>query len=206
MKRNKAVLALAVVTLSAWLSPACGGESESEEKKTVTGGAGGAGGAGGGIIGGAGGSDGGGSGGSGGSADGGKCVAADCPGFGNFVQGCCLPNDECGYDGNALGMGCVSQEDISKLLEGGLDVSVPPDASDPNCDDYQVGGFKLEGCCPSTGFCGVYAPIINQCYDWNALPSQVPKPDNIVPKPCGPGAGDAAADVSAEAASDAGPG
>jgi hypothetical protein len=212
MKRNKATSLVLVLTLGAWLSPACGGDSEGDDgKTTVTGGTGGAGGTGGSIIGGTGGtSTTGGAGGSGGAGDGGKCKAADCPGFGNFVQGCCLPTDECGYDGTALGLGCVSQQQIGELLEGGIDVQVPADASDPNCADYTVAGFTLKGCCPSTGFCGVFAPIINTCYDWNSLPPQVPKPDNIVPKPCGSGVGDggvdAATDVSAEAATDAGAG
>lgn len=207
MKRTRAILAISVLTFGAWLSPACGGDSESDSNNnTVTGGAGGSGGA---ILGGAGGTDGGGTGGT--SPDAGKCVAKDCPSLGQFAQGCCKPDDSCGYDGSAIGLGCVTQEEIMKMLEGGLDVQVPPDAADPNCDDFSVGSYKLEGCCPSTGFCGLYDPLLTKkCYDWNELPKQIPKPDNIVPKPCGPNAGDAAtdasSDVSAEAATDAGAG
>ncbi len=191
MKRHKAVLAILGVTLSAWISPACGGESEEDKKSS--GGSGGSGGTGGS---------------SGGDAssdvvveaqadgapDSAKCVASECPGFSSFVSGCCLPSGECGYDGSALGYDCVSQDEIGKLLEGGFDVQVPPDATDPTCPEYTVGGYTLKGCCPSSGFCGVYAPILNNCYDWAEMPKQVPKPDNIVPTACGGGPKDASAD------------
>lgn len=210
MKRNGTTLAVLALTVAAWMSPACGGDSESDGKSGTGGTAGKDSGAGGGIIGGTGGggaADGGGTGGTGG---GGKCKASECPGLGQFVAGCCKADDTCGYDGNAVGLGCVSQEEIQGLLEGGLDVQVPQDATDPSCPDYTVAGFKLEGCCPSTGFCGVFAPFINQCYDWNSLPQQVPKPDNIVPTPCGSGpkdgGSDASSDASSEAAADAGAG
>ena len=73
-----------------------------------------------------------------------KCIAANCPGFQGIAAGCCLPDDTCGYDGSALGLGCVSQQDIQNILEGGLDVQVPDDASDPNCDDFTLGGFTLQ--------------------------------------------------------------
>ncbi|MCC6898837.1 MAG: hypothetical protein IT377_07665 [Polyangiaceae bacterium] len=191
MTRHRATLAILGVTLGAWLSPACGGESEEDGKNTATGGTGGADAASDVVA----------------EAkpdvapDTNKCVDSDCPGIGSYINGCCLKTGECGYDGSALGYGCVSQEEVSKLLEGGLDVQVPPDATDPNCPDYTVAGYKLKGCCPTTGFCGVYAPIINQCYDWGQMPSQVPKPDNIVPTPCGSGA-DAAPEASSDAAGD----
>ncbi|MFO0564681.1 MAG: hypothetical protein U0263_03410 [Polyangiaceae bacterium] len=201
--KTKSAAALGLLLVGAWLSPACGGDSESDDKK-ATGGAGGTGG-----------------------SDAGsdvvseptpdvapdvpKCKDSDCPGIGTIVNGCCMPNGECGYDGSLLNLGCVTQEQIQGLLEGGLDAQVPPDASDPNCDDYTVfGNIKLEGCCPSTGFCGVYEPLITkQCYDWGALPPQVPKPDNIVVKPCGPNADaaiDSGSDASSDSATDAGPG
>lgn len=192
---------MAAVTFGAWLSPACGGDSESDNNKK-TGGTGGTGGTEAGTGGSSTGGTAGTSGGTGGTtAEAGKCVAADCPGLGGIAPGCCLPTNECGYDGSAIGLGCVSQEDITKLLEGGLDAQVPPDAADPNCDGYTVGGVKLQGCCPSTGFCGVFEPFVTkQCYDWGALPAGVPKPDNIVPKPCGDGAApsDAGSDVSSD--------
>ena len=111
-------------------------------------------------------------------------MPTDCPSIGSIAAGCCKADDTCGYDGSALGLGCVTQEEIMGLLDGGLDVTIPPDAADPNCPEYTIGGFKLVGCCATTGFCGVFAPILNNCYDWNQLPPQVPKPDNIVVKAC----------------------
>jgi hypothetical protein len=186
MRHTRRWIAFSLVVAGAWLSPACGGESETDDgdnggsggkildasNESATGGTGGA----------TGGSSGGGSGGS--SA----CDPGDCPGLGSFVQGCCLPDDTCGYDGSPLGLGCVSQEDIGNLLDGGIETSVPDGATDPGCDDFQIAGFNLEGCCLPNGFCGLYVPIlINSCVDPQNLPAQIPKPDTGPPKPCGDG-------------------
>jgi hypothetical protein len=186
---------------SVYFVPACGGDSSSDSGGSGGGGTGGteAGtGATGGSTGGAAGS--GASGGTGGTA---ACVPADCPGFQGVVAGCCLDDGGgCGYDGTAYGYGCLSQDEVTKLLEGG----VPADAGDPNCDSYQVAGQTIVGCCPPSGYCGVYDPYINKkCVDWSELPSWVPKPDTGAPKPCGAdaGTGDASDDGATEAGTDA---
>ena len=196
-----------VLAAAMYFAPGCGGDSSSDNGGSGGGGSGGteAGtGATGGSTGGAAGSGAtGGSGGTGGSA---ACDPNSCPGFQGVVAGCCLPDDTCGYDGTAFGYGCLSQDDIAKLLDGGIDATVPPDAGDPNCDDYQVAGQTIIGCCPPSGFCGVYDPYINKkCVDWSELPSWIPKPDTGAPKPCGgdAGTGDAGGDASADAGSDA---
>jgi hypothetical protein len=188
MGNTRRWVAFSLVVVGAWMSPACGGESEADGDD---------GGSGGKVLDGgndstSGGSSGtgatGGASGGGGSGGGGACDPADCPGFGSFVQGCCLPDDSCGYDGSPLGLGCVSQEDIGSLLDGGFETSVPDGAADPGCEDFQIAGFNLEGCCLDTGFCGLYVPILlNQCVDPQSLPAQIPKPDTGPPKPCGDG-------------------
>jgi hypothetical protein len=187
MQHTRGVIAFFVVAVGAWLSPACGGDSESDEGND-TGGSGGmtldssseatSGGA----------SGGGGTGGSGGSGGSGGCDPADCPGLGGFVMGCCLPDDSCGYDGTPLGLGCVSQDDIGNLLDGGFEANVPDGATDPGCNDFEIAGFTLEGCCLQSGFCGLYVPILlNTCVDPQNLPPQIPKPDTGPPQPCGDG-------------------
>jgi hypothetical protein len=214
MTMRRTYLALALVVAGAWLAPGCGGDSSSDSGKKATGGSGGATdsgnesstGATGGATGGSGGAAGSGAtGGTGG--DSGVCKDTDCPPLsigGIDIQGCCLSDNSCGYDGSALNLGCVSQQQINDFLDGGLDVAIPPDAADPNCPEYTIAGFKLVGCCATTGFCGVFAPILNNCYDWNQLPPQVPKPDNIVVKACSDAAvlPDASSDASADAGSD----
>lgn len=190
-----------MVVVGAWLSPACGGDSESDDNTTGGSGGGGTGGTEAGTDTGTGGTTTGGSGGTGGTTTG--CVAANCPGFQGFVAGCCLPDDTCGYDGSQFSLGCVSQSDIESLLDGGLDAAVPPDAADPNCPSYKVAGYDVVGCCPSTGFCGVYDPFLNKkCVDWSEVPFQF---DSGAPKPCGDAAaGDSGSDAAADAPSDAG--
>lgn len=189
MRHTRRWIAFSLVVAGAWLSPACGGDSETDDKDN--GGSGGnlldasnesATGGGTGGTGATGGSSG------GGSAGASACDPADCPGLGSFVQGCCLPDDSCGYDGAPLGLGCVSQEDIGNFLDGGFEANVPDGATDPGCDDFQIGGFNLEGCCLPSGFCGLFVPIIiNSCVDPQNLPAQIPKPDTGPPKPCGDG-------------------
>jgi len=196
-----------VLAAAMYFAPGCGGDSSSDNGGSGGGGTGGteAGtGATGGASGGAAGSGAtGGSGGTGGTAE---CVPTACPSFQGVVQGCCLPDNTCGFDGTALGAGCLSQDDISKLLDGGLDVNVPPDAADPNCDSYQVGGYNIVGCCASTGLCGIYNPLPwgpQGCVDWGDVPAGIPKPEGGS-KACGDsGTGDAGNDASTDASGDA---
>ncbi len=198
MKKQRILAAVSLVLVGAWLSPACGGSSETGNNSHTggTAGTGGHDGAAESSTGGTGGVAGDGGGGKDGGDASKKCVAANCPGFQGIAPGCCLPDDTCGYDGAAIGLGCVSQSDIQKYLEGGLDVNVPPDATDPNCPDYTVMGYTLQGCCPSTGYCGVYVPFINNCTDWGSVPPQY-KPDVGAPIPCGANA-DAGGDSSTD--------
>ena len=173
---------------------ACGGDSDSDGgggKTAVdagtdssTGGSSGSGGSSG-----AGGSSGGGTGG------GGACVAANCPGLSQFAPGCCKPDDSCGYDGTALGLGCVT---LDEVLDGGIDANVPADAGDPNCPSITVSGFTAVGCCLPSSVCGYFVPFLNQCVDPAQLPPSVPVPDTGPPKPCGAGVDGGAADAASD--------
>ena len=195
--KKAGIWALSGVVLLAWGAiPACGGDSDSDGsggKKAVDAGTDSGSGGSSGSSGSSG--SGGTAGGATGGSDGGSCVAANCPGLGQIAQGCCKPDDTCGYDGSAIGLGCVS---LSDLQDGGFDAAIPPDAGDPNCPTLTVAGFTLPGCCLGSGLCGYFAPVINQCVDPASLPPQVPVPDTGPPKPCGPGvdggAGDAGSD------------
>jgi hypothetical protein len=184
---------IAVAALLAWVAPHCGGDSESGgaagSGATDASSGGGGGPAGGGGQSGAGGSSGS-SGNSGSTSSGGSggCVATDCPDFQSIAPGCCRPDGTCGYDGSALGgtLGCVTLEEVLGALEAGAG-----DAGDPNCPDFELMGFKADGCCLATGFCGLFDPILTQsCIDPETLPPQY-KPDTGPPVPCGPNVGDA---------------
>lgn len=197
-KRRSIFLALVVSAVSVYLAPACGGDSESDNGGSGGGGTGG-------TDSGTGGTDSsvGGTGGGTGGKDGG-CKDVDCPGLeiqGYTVSGCCLPTGACGYDGSILNEGCLSEEDIANLLDGG---STPADAGDPNCESYVVAGFKVTGCCPASGMCGIYDPFLSKkCLDWSEVPSMIPKPDGFSPKACGDGGGtDAGTDAASDAPSD----
>jgi hypothetical protein len=196
--KTRSWVALGLISAAAWLSPACGGGSDDTAAKTGTGGTSDSGQEA--DTGGTGGTDAGND-----ASDSAQCIDANCPGFQGLVAGCCLNDGTCGYDGTQLGLGCVSQQAIQDLLEGGLDAQVPPDAKDPDCDDFAVGGFTLYGCCLSSGFCGVYVPIvINGCFDPATLPTNL-QPDTGPPKPCGGNEGgvpDASQDAASDSAAD----
>jgi len=194
-----------VLAAAMYFAPGCGGDSSSDNGGSGGGGSGGtdAGtGATGGSTGGAAGTSG--TGGTGGTA---ACDPTACPGFQGLVPGCCLPDDTCGYDGTSYGYGCLSQDQVTQLLEGGIDVYIPPDAGDPNCDSYQIAGYDIVGCCAATGMCGVYNPTPwgpQGCLDWKDVPQLIPKPDGGGTKPCGADAGtDASDDGATEAGTDA---
>ena len=203
---------LSVLAIGSILSPACGGDSESDGSGGSSGsagaGAGGivdaaSGGTGGTATGGTSGSGGSGgtaaSGGTSGSGGSGGCNPSQCPDFQGIAPGCCRPDDTCGYDGSAIGLGCVTIDEVLGALDGGTD------AGDPNCPSATVAGFTIQGCCLPTGFCGFYDPILTMsCIDPASLPPQY-QPDTGPPVPCG-GSGDSGSpDASTDAPTDAPP-
>jgi hypothetical protein len=179
MKRRVCGLILTSALLT-WIAASCGGESESggssgagatDASSEAVGGASGSGG-------GAAGAGGGSSGSTGGGGSGG-CVASACPDL-QIAPGCCRPDGTCGYDGSQIGLGCVTMEEVLAALEAGAG-----DAGDPTCPDYEVMGYKADGCCLPTGFCGLFDPILTKsCIDPATLPPQY-QPDTGPPVPCG---------------------
>jgi hypothetical protein len=80
----------------------------------------------------------------------------------------------------------VTIEEVMAALEAGAG-----DAGDPNCPNFEYGGYTAYGCCLPTNFCGFLNPLNKQCIDPQTLPIQA---DTGPPVPCGSTVTDASAD------------